>query len=469
MLSKEFLWGGATSANQIEGAWNIEGKGISTADCASVGSKDKKREFHTDIHDSTYYPSHKAIDFYHHYKEDIRLFAEMGFTCFRLSIAWTRIYPNGDEDFPNEKGLAFYDNVFDELLKYNIQPIVTISHYETPNHLVKTYGSWSSRKMIDFYVRFCETIFERYKKKVKYWITFNEINVIAQIPVIPTGISIKEGENKEQIVYQASHHMLVASAKAVKIGHEINPEFHIGCMMLYPLAYPYSCNPEDVLAANEMMEKNYFYTDVQVRGSYPQSMLKYFERKKLQINMEKEDKLILKQGCVDYIGFSYYMSVVVSHMPKDKTTNGNMMKSITNPHLQTSEWGWQIDPIGLRISLNNLYHRYEKPLFIVENGLGANDVFKNETVFDDYRIEYLKEHIIEFKKAVEEDGVELIGYTSWGCIDLISVSTGEMKKRYGFIYVDCDNEGYGTMKRYKKKSFDWFKKVIESNGEDLTY
>ena len=467
MFSQDFLWGGATSANQIEGAYNIGNKGLSTADCATAGSATQRREFTDGLIEGKYYPTHNAIDFYHTYKEDIALLAEMGFKCFRMSIAWTRIFPLGDEEVPNEEGLKFYDQVFDELLKYGIEPVVTLSHYETPYHLVEKYGSWRNRKMIGFFTKFCEVVFDRYQNKVKYWMTFNEINVIAQIPVIPTGIKIKEDENKLQVIYQASHHMLVASAQAVKIGKSINNDMKIGCMLLYPLTYPETCHPSDVLLSNQRLEMNYFYSDVQSRGIYPPFMLKYFERNNINIQMIDGDLEILKEGCVDYIGFSYYMSIVVSNKPNENTVKGNMVYGIKNPHLETSEWGWQIDPIGLRISLNNLFTRYQKPVFIVENGLGARDEFDGHTVNDDYRIAYLRSHIQAMKEAVEEDGVDLIGYTPWGCIDLVSVSTGEMAKRYGFIYVDRDDEGNGTNKRYKKKSFDWYKKVIETNGEDL--
>jgi 6-phospho-beta-glucosidase len=468
-LPENFLWGGAVAANQLEGAWNVCGKGISTADVATAGSVDKRREYTDGVVEGVYYPSHEATDFYHRYKEDIKLLAEMGFRCFRLSIAWTRIFPLGDEDKPNEEGLKFYDNVFDECLKYGIEPVVTISHYEMPYALVEKYGAWRDRRLVDFYVNYCKAIFKRYKHKVKYWMTFNEINVIAVQPFIPAGIKIKEGERKEQVVYQAAHHQLVASAKAVKLGHEINPDFKIGCMLLYPLTYPETCNPNDVLAANEAMNKQYFFTDVHVRGYYPNFMKRYFERNDISIKMEEEDEEVLKQGTVDYIGFSYYMTLVAT-TDKEKlaAAGGNMLRGAKNPYLKASDWGWQVDPVGLRISLNNLYDRYQIPLFIVENGLGAVDVVEEDgSIKDDYRIEYLRQHIEEMKKAVIIDGVELMGYTPWGCIDLISAGTGEMKKRYGFIYVDKDNEGNGTLERSRKKSFYWYKKVIGTNGENL--
>ena len=465
---ENFLWGGAVAANQCEGAWDVDGKGISTADVATAGSRQKKREYTDGVIEGKYYPSHEAIDFYHRFEEDIALLAEMGFKCFRTSIAWTRIFPNGDEDEPNEEGLKYYDKLFDECLKYGIEPVVTISHYEMPYALVEKYGAWRNRKLVDFYINYCEAIFTRYKDKVKYWMTFNEINVIALHPFIPAGIKFVEGENKEQVIYQAAHHQLVASAKAVSMGHKINPDFKIGMMMIYPLMYPETCNPLDTLLVQEAMNKNYFFSDVQARGYYPNYMKNYFERNNITIEMAEDDEEILREGAVDYIGFSYYMSLVMATKKEEESVSGNMMGGKKNPYLQASDWGWQIDPVGLRISLNNLYNRYQKPLFIVENGLGAIDVVEEDgSINDDYRIDYLRKHIEEMKKAVVIDGVELMGYTPWGCIDLISASTGEMMKRYGFIYVDKNNDGEGTLDRKRKKSFHWYKNVIATNGEEL--
>lgn len=464
---KDFLWGGAVAANQLEGAWNEDGKGISTADCLSAGSKMKKRIYTDGIIEGINYPNHRGIDFYHRYKEDIKLLAEMGFKCFRTSIAWTRIFPEGDETEPNELGLKFYDELFDECLQYGIEPIVTISHYETPYGLVKKYGSWRNRKLIDFYVRFCNVIFQRYKNKVKYWMTFNEINCIAFNSVIPAGIRVEKDENFDQVVMQAAHHQLVASAKAVALGHEINPEFKIGMMMIYPLTYADTCNPQDALKQMEQMDRHYYFSDVQVRGYYSNKAKKMLAKKQITLNQEEDDEKILKNGTVDYIGFSYYMSSVASSDPDKSETNGNMITSIRNPYLDVSDWGWQIDPIGLRLSLNNLYDRYQIPLFVVENGLGAYDELDNGEIHDQYRIQYLKAHIMEMEKAINEDGVDLIGYTPWGCIDLVSASTGEMSKRYGFIYVDLDDEGNGSLKRIKKDSFTWYKKVIATQGCDV--
>ncbi len=467
-LADDFLWGGAVAANQCEGAWNTDGKGISTADCMTAGSVDKKREYTDGILEARYYPSHEAIDFYHHYKEDIRLFAEMGFKCFRTSINWTRLFPAGDEERPNEKGLEFYDSLFDECLKYGIQPVITISHYETPYGLVKKYGGWRNRKLIDFYLNYCKAIFNRYKDKVKYWMTFNEINVIALHPAMAAGLRTEDGENFDQAVFQAAHHMLVASAGAVKLGHTVNPDFKIGMMMLYPTFYAETCHPLDQLKAMEAIDMHYIFSDVQVRGAYSGKALNYFKNRGFQLRTEPEDSEILKEGTVDYIGFSYYNSNVVSHTMKGEMTGGNMLNAMKNPYLKASDWGWIIDPVGLRLALNYLYDRYRIPLFVVENGLGAVDEPEPDgSIRDTCRISYLREHIRQMILAVDTDGVELMGYTPWGCIDLVSAGTGEMKKRYGFIYVDKDNEGKGSLKRTKKASFEWYKKVIASNGEEL--
>jgi 6-phospho-beta-glucosidase len=468
-MPEGFLWGGAVAANQCEGAWNSNGKGASTADCMTGGSLHVKREYTHGVEDGKYYPSHEAIDFYHHYKEDVKLFAEMGFKCFRTSINWTRIFPIGDESEPNEAGLEFYDDLFDECLKYGIEPVVTISHYETPYGLVEKYGTWENRKMIGFFENYCKVIFKRYKNKVKYWMTFNEINAIMIMPSIAAGIHMEIGKVDSKVCMQAAHHQFVASAKAVKLGHEINPAFKIGMMILYPYTYPETCNPVDSIEAMGIMDIHYIFSDVQVRGYYSRKAKKYFATQGINIVMEPEDEAILREGTVDYIGFSYYMSSVASAKPEKKeAAKGNMIRGIANSYLKSSEWGWQIDSVGLRISLNALYDRYQIPLFVVENGLGAVDTVEADgSINDSYRIDYLRSHIEEMAKAVNIDEVDLMGYTPWGCIDLISASTGEMKKRYGFIYVNKDNEGKGDMSRSRKKSFYWYKKVIASNGAEL--
>jgi len=474
-LPENFLWGGAVAAHQLEGGWNKDGKGISTADVLTAGRHGVPRQITDGVLEGYYYPNHEAIDFYSRYKEDVKLFGELGFKCFRTSINWTRIFPNGDDEKPNEEGLKFYDDLFDELLKYGIEPVITLSHFEIPFNLVKKYGGFRNRKCIDFFVKFAETVMKRYKDKVKYWMTFNEINNQADLRDLlvftNSGLLYKEGDNREQLMFQAAVNELIASAKVVKLGHEINPEFKIGCMLSFVPIYPYSCHPDDIMLATEAMRNRWFFGDVHAKGVIPNYIKKYWERKGLEIEYTEEDEKILKEGTVDYIGFSYYMSMAISSKEAEgKEPYGSHLNSmiVKNPHIKASDWEWQIDPVGLRYSLNVLYERYNLPLFIVENGLGARDVVEDDgSINDDYRIEYLKEHITEMKKAVEHDGVELIGYTPWGCIDLVSFGTGEMEKRYGFIYVDKDNEGKGTLERKKKKSFYWYKKVIESNGEEL--
>ncbi|MFS6999104.1 6-phospho-beta-glucosidase [Carnobacterium maltaromaticum] len=473
-LRKDFLWGGAVAAHQLEGGWNKDGKGVSVADVMTVGANGVPREITNGVLQGKNYPNHEGIDFYTNYKEDIKLFAEMGFKCFRTSIAWTRIFPKGDESVPNELGLKFYDELFDECLKYGIEPVITLSHFEMPYHLVTEYGGWRNRKMIDFFVRFAEVCFTRYKDKVKYWMTFNEINNQANYnedfaPFTNSGIAYQPGENREKIMYQAAHYELVASALAVKIGHEINPDFQIGCMIAMCPIYPLSCKPEDMMMSVSAMHKRYWFTDVHVRGYYPAYLEKYFQRKGFNLDITVEDKLLLLEGCVDYIGFSYYMSFTTESKSDNPQYDYDESKDLVrNPYVKASDWGWQIDPVGLRYAMNWFYDRYQLPLFIVENGFGAIDQLNSDgTIDDDYRIDYLKAHIEAMKTAVEEDGIDLLGYTPWGCIDLVSAGTGEMKKRYGFIYVDKDNEGQGTLKRSKKKSFDWYKQVIATNGEQL--
>lgn len=471
-FSDNFLWGGATAANQCEGAYNEGGRGLANVDVQPIG-KDRfavalgKRKMFN-FEEGYFYPAQEGIDFYHHYKEDIKLFAEMGFKTFRLSIGWSRIFPNGDDAVPNREGLDFYRSVFEECKKYNIEPLVTIAHFDVPMNLVTKYGSWKNRKLVDFYVRYCEVLFTEYKDLVKYWLTFNEINMLLHLPFMGAGLVFEEGENEDQVKYTAAHHQLVASAKVTKLGHEINPDFMIGCMLAAGNTYANTPNPNDVLKSLIADRQGYFFIDVQSRGYYPNYALKELERKGVIVPFEDGDKEVLKENTVDFISFSYYSSRLTSADPEvNKETEGNAFATLRNPYLKASEWGWQIDPIGLRITLNSLYDRYQKPLFIVENGLGAKDELVNGTVEDDYRIDYLREHIEAMKDAVELDGVDLLGYTTWGCIDLVAASTGQMSKRYGFIYVDRDDEGNGTYKRYKKKSFEWYKKVIASNGEDL--
>lgn len=472
-LPEGFLWGGATAANQCEGAYQEGKRGLANVDLIPAGAdrrpvmKGIKQMLECEAGYS--YPGHEAIDMYHHFKEDIALFAEMGFKCYRFSIAWSRIYPNGFDTEPNEEGLRFYEELIDECRKYDIEPLVTIVHFDAPVACTKKFGSWKSREMIDCYIKYCNTIFTRYKGKVKYWLTFNEINMILHLPFMAAGILFDPEENEEQSKYRAAHHELVASALATKLAHEIDPENQIGCMLAAGQYYPYSCDPQDVFEALKKNRDNFFFIDVQSRGSYPEYALKFFEREGYDIGITDEDRQVLAAHPVDFISFSYYSSRLTSAYPeKYGETSGNVFETLRNPHLKASEWGWQIDPMGLRITMNALYDRYQKPLFIVENGLGAMDQPDQDGFINDtYRIEYLREHIKAMEQAVNVDGVQLMGYTPWGCIDLVSASTGEMRKRYGFIYVDKDDEGKGTLKRSKKASFEWYKNVIASNGEQL--
>lgn len=476
VFSEDFLWGGAVAANQCEGAWNEAGKGVSAADVCTGGSHTRSKRITRTIEPDTYYPSHEAIDFYHHYKEDIALFAEMGFKVFRFSIAWTRIFPTGMEEEPNEAGLEFYDKVIEECLNHGIEPLITISHYEMPFALTEKYNGWVSRECIGLFVKYAKTLFKRYKGKVKYWLTFNEINA-GTMPMggfLSLGI-LNEGTTDftnqvdiPQLRFQGLHHQFVASALAVKAGHEIDPDNKIGCMICHITTYPLTCNPDDILEAQKRDQiLNRFCGDVQVRGEYPSFMNRYFKENGITVQMEPGDLEIIKEGCVDYYTFSYYMSNCATASPEQAASSGNLMGGAKNPYLESSDWGWQIDPKGLRYTLNELYGRYRIPLMVVENGLGAYDKKEEDgSIPDDYRIDYLRKHIEQMREAVE-DGAELMGYTPWGCIDLVSASTGEMAKRYGFIYVEKYDDGTGDLSRKKKKSFDWYKGVIETNGEKL--
>ncbi len=477
MFPKSFLWGGAVAANQCEGAWNIDGKKDSICDHITGGSLYKNRVFNTNINPDENYPSHTAVDFYHNYKDDIALLGEMGFKVFRLSIAWSRIFPNGDEETPNEEGLKFYDNVFDECHKYGIEPMVTLSHFEIPYNLVKKYNGFSSRKVIGFFERYARCVMERYKTKVKYWLTFNEIN----FATMPMGnlevLGILSQENEEvanphdniKLRFQALHHVFLASAKAVIAAKEINPDFKVGCMIAHITMYPLTCRPEDMLHLQKLDHLiNDFCADVQIKGKYPSYALQYLKENEVELKINPEDEKILKEGCVDFYSFSYYMSNCVTTEAGHETTLGNLLGGVKNPYLEASQWGWQIDPKGLLYTLNKIYDRYNIPIFIVENGLGAVDELDSEGfINDDYRINYLRQHITEMKNAIESD-IDLIGYTVWSAFDIVSSGTGEMKKRYGFIYVDKDDNGNGTLRRSRKKSFHWYKRVIKTNGENLT-
>lgn len=479
---EDFLWGGATAANQLEGAFDKDDKGLSLSDVyyydSALPKENLTNQWHTMKHDQVkealdpnstrYYPKRHGNNFYEHYEEDIALFAEMGFKCYRMSLAWTRIFPNGDEKEPNEAGLLFYDKVLTCLEKYNIEPIVSLSHYEMPLNLALNYGGWTNRKLIDFYMNFVNTVVIRYKDKVKYWIPFNEINCVKHHPYVSLGVIEENHPNIEQAKYQGAHHQFVANALATQACHEIVPDAKVGAMISYQVLFPYSSNPNDVQTTMESERSSLFFSDILVRGYYPNYTARLFAEKNIELEVDPRDEEIIQENTVDFVSFSYYMSSTISADPSvlEKVEGNLITGGIKNPYLPSSDWGWQIDPKGLRIALNKLYDRYQIPLFIAENGLGAKDILEESTVDDQYRIDYLREHILQMKEAIK-DGVNLFGYTSWGCIDMISASTSQMSKRYGFIYVDFDDMGNGTGKRYKKKSFHWYQKVIESNGEVL--
>ncbi len=473
---KGFLWGGATAANQLEGGFDQAGKGLSVAD-AMPGGKQRmsvlaSNDFNWEIDDKKFiYPNHRGIEHYERFEEDIKLFAEMGFKCYRFSIAWTRIFPRGDEKTPNEAGLAFYEKIIDTCLEYGIEPVITISHYEMPLVLAKEYGGWKNRQLIAFYENYASVVLNRFYKKVKYWMTFNEINSAFHFPALSQGMVKSSGAGDFKNIAQAWHNQFVASAKAVKIGHELNPELKIGCMIIYATTYSIDSDPVNQAATMvQNQEFNYYCADVQVRGQYPaytERMLRNHGTSFDELDITPNDLDLLNTYPVDYVGFSYYMSSAVNVTTEQPDEiAGNLLGGVRNPFLKASEWGWQIDPEGLRIALNELYNRYQKPVFVVENGLGAKDEVDGSMIQDDYRINYLREHIEAMAEAIQ-DGVDLMGYTPWGCIDLVSASTGEMSKRYGFIYVDLDDDGNGTLDRTPKKSFYWYKKVIESNGDIL--
>ncbi len=464
MFPKDFLWGGAIAANQCEGAYLEDGKGLSIADVMPKGILSPPTAHPTDDNLKLI-----GIDFYHRYKEDIKLLSEMGFKVLRLSIAWSRIFPQGDEPNPNAAGLQFYDKVFDECRKYGIEPLVTLSHYETPLHIARKYDGFRRREMIECFARYAETVFMRYKDKVKYWLSFNEINSVLHEPLLSGGIWTPKEQLSLGDKLQAIHHELIASALATKIGRSINPEFRFGCMVLATPVYPLTPNPDDVIEAMKVDHQNLLFTDVQVRGSYPPYVNRWLKENDIELLMEPSDGELLKHT-VDFVSFSYYWSICVS-ADESKSESSYLGRSARNPYLKKTEWGWQIDPKGLRYILNKFYERYQKPLFIAESGLGSRDRLVTGrhgvlTVEDDYRINYLREHLLQIEQAIQ-DGVDVFGFTAWGCIDLVSASTAEMEKRYGFIYVDRNNDGSGTLNRYRKKSFYWYQEIIRTNGASL--
>lgn len=478
---KNFMWGAATAANQCEGAWDVDGKSPSIADCITRGSINQPRMITLDIDESKYdYPSHNAVDFYHRYKEDIQLMKEMGFQIFRMSINSTRIYPDGDYSHPNEAGLKFYEDVFKELKKCGIEPLVTLCHNDMPLSFTKEFNGWKDRRMIEYFTKYCETVFERYKGLVKYWLMFNELNIMTR----PTGNWHHAGIFNEgttnfadqvddiQARYQALHHLFVASAKAVLIGRKIDSSYQFGTMVTASIYYPYTCSPDDIFYVQQKnFLEGYFVSDVQIKGKYPYYVYRYFDENNIHLDIKPEDLDVIYEGKVDFLSFSYYGTNCLTLQKYNEVQLGNLSKGVKNPYLEVTQWNWGIDAKGLRYTLNCFYDRYQVPMMIVENGIGASDTLVSDgngsfTVEDDYRIDYLRRHIVEMKEAIS-DGVELIAYTPWTAIDLISLGTGEFKKRYGFIYVECNDEGEGSLNRYRKKSFYWYKRVIETNGEEL--
>lgn len=475
-LKNDFLWGGALAANQCEGAWKEDGKGDSVPDHCTRGSNKKGRDITIKIEQDKFYPSHEGTDFYHRYKEDILWMAKMDFKVFRTSIAWTRIFPTGMEEQPNEAGMKFYEQMFEECIKYGIQPLVTVSHYEMPYALVEKYNGWESRELITLYERFAKAVIDRFHDKVNMFLTFNEINsgTAPMGSVLSLGTikgyegDIGKATASANVRFQALHHQLVASARVVRYVHEHYPNIKMGNMNCFLMMYPFTPDPQDMLLTQKTMNQlNWYCSDVQVRGKYPYYAGRLWEENEISLRILPEDEGDLNLGTVDFYTLSYYMTNCISVHEGLGNTSGNIAGGMKNPYLKASDWGWQIDPLGLRYTLNEIYSRYQIPIMVVENGLGAYDQpDESGWIEDDYRIDYLKEHISALKEATK-DGVDLMGYTPWGCIDLVSASTGEIEKRYGFVYVDKWDDGSGSFKRLPKKSFYWYKKVIESNGENL--
>lgn len=485
---KEFLWGSDIAASQCEGGWNLDGKTPIASDYGTVGSQSGMRmktyvddngnqglypffatlpsNYHYDMHDNYYYINHNAVDFYHRYKEDIALFGEMGLKTLNLSISWARIFPKGYENGVNKKGVEFYYNVLKECKKYDIEPLVTLHKYDIPVYLEEKFGGWSNRQMIEEFYQFAKVCFKEYKDLVRYWVTFNEINSLAIPSFLPYDLPREVSQNN----FSQLHYQLVASAKVVKLAHDINSLNQVGCMFSSLAYYPLTCDPKDVLISQETFRNMCYYTtDVQVRGQYPYYAQNIWNKLGITLDIKQQDERDLWDGKVDFIAFSYYMSNCITvHKVDEDMAKGNLSIGNRNPYLQYSEWDWAMDPDGLKYVLHELYGRYQMPLLIIENGLGATDVLTNDyKIHDVYRIDYLRQHINSMKQAITE-GVNVIGYTTWSAIDLVSASSGQITKRYGFIYVDMDDEGNGTFNRYKKDSFYWYKKVIESNGEDLS-
>ena len=474
-MRDDFLWGAAAAAHQIEGGWDQGGRGPSVSDVLTAGFDGQPRRITDGVKDGEYYPNHEAIDFYHTFRDDAKLFGELGLKCFRTSIAWSRIYPNGDDAEPCEEGLRFYDDLFDALLENGIEPVITLSHFEMPLHMAQAYGGWLNRACIDMFERYARTCFERYHDKVRYWLTFNEINNQTNyqndlFAWQTNGFLMSEQEDPERAMYQASHYQFVASARAVAVAHEIDPRLRVGCMIAAEAYYPHTCNPLDVIEAVKANDQNLFFSDVMMRGTYPGFARRLFERHNWKLDITERDLEELRRGTCDFVGMSYYFSHAVDHsvnLDLSVSTTSKNPHTVPNPNLTKTAWGWEIDPVGLRFMLDTFAERYDKPIFVVENGIGEREELVDGQVDDSARIDFLSQHIRQMMLAIEEDGVDVIGYTPWGAIDMVSASTGEMEKRYGFIYVDRDRYGNGSNRRYKKRSFDWYRNVIQTNGKSI--
>lgn len=471
---EDFFWGGSIAAHQMEGSWNVDGKGPAIMDFATSGTVDIPREFTESIEEGKHYPSHEGIDFYNRYKKDIELFADMGFKALRISIDWSRIYPNGDELEPNKKGIDYYINVVDTLKSYGIEPIVTLYHFEMPKNLVDKYGSWTNKEVVKFYLKYAETMFLALKGKVKYWVTFNEMNHIDPrteasdiFTYILAGLKYTEMENPKQTLATIGYHMTLAGVKACELGRKIDSDNIMGCVFGLTPVYPYNSDPKVSLKALEEMDRDFYQIDAMTRGFYPKYKIKEYDKLGIEIEITDDDKKSFENGTIDFIGLNYYSSSMVKLEDGNKDEEA-LFSGIQNPLLPKSKWGWAIDPVGLRYIVNYTYRKYGLPIIVTENGLGAEDILESDgQIHDTYRIDYLNEHLSELKKAIVEDGVECFGYLMWGPIDLVSATTGEIKKRYGFIYVNKHDNGTGDYSRIPKDSYYWFKDVISTNGESI--
>ncbi|NFA42381.1 glycoside hydrolase family 1 protein [Clostridium botulinum] len=460
---ENFLWGGSTSAYQVEGAWNEDGKGLSVIDMCDhpEGTADFKI----------------ASDHYHRFKEDVKLFSEMGLKAYRFSIAWTRIIPQGTGEV-NEKGIKFYNDLIDELNKYNIEPIVTMFHFDLP-YTLEEKGGWSNRDTIDAFSKYAKVLFERFGSKVKYWLTINEQNTMI---LHPGAIGIPKGGKlpSKKELYQQNHHMLLAQAKVMNLCHEMCPNGKIGPALNTTAMYGETCNPLDAIAAHNWETiRCWSFLDMAVRGKYNKLAWSYLMDRGLEPIIEDGDMDIMKNAKPDFIAINYYSTATIAASKGDASDisaragdqqimlgEQGVYRAAENPYVDKTKYGWVVDPIGLRMTLRKVSERYDLPILITENGIGAPDKLeKNETINDDYRIDYIRKHLEQLKLAIN-DGVEVMGYCPWSAIDVVSTHQG-YGKRYGFIYVNRDEFDLKDLRRIKKKSFNWYKNVINTNGEEL--